>query len=149
VIVSPDEGSIKRALGHAKRIGGTLAIIDKRRTSANTTVQAHILGGEVKGKVALMFDDMISTAGSITGAAKTLHEHGVKEIHVAATHALLVGPAMERLRAANLASLLCTDSIPLQPEQVLPITQILTVAPLLGEAIKRIHRNESVSRLFR
>jgi ribose-phosphate pyrophosphokinase len=149
VIVSPDEGSIKRALGHAKRIGGTLAIIDKRRTSADTTVQAHILGGEVKGKVALMFDDMISTAGSITGAAKVLHEHGVKEIHVAATHALLVGPAMERLRAANLASLVCTDSIPLRPDQMLPQTQILTIAPLLGEAIKRIHRNESVSRLFR
>jgi ribose-phosphate pyrophosphokinase len=76
VIVSPDEGSIKRALGHAKRIGGTVAIIDKRRMSADTTVQAHILGGQVQGKVALMFDDMISTAGSITGAAKTLHEHG-------------------------------------------------------------------------
>lgn len=149
VIVSPDEGSIKRALGHAKRIGGTLAIIDKRRMSADTTVQAHILGGEVKGKVALMFDDMISTAGSITGAAKTLHEHGVKEILVAATHALLVGPAMERLKAANLASLVCTDSIPLRDEQVLPQTVVLTVAPLLGEAIKRIHRNESVSRLFR
>jgi ribose-phosphate pyrophosphokinase len=149
VIVSPDEGSIKRALGHAKRLGGTLAIIDKRRTSANTTVQAHILGGEVKGKVALMFDDMISTAGSITGAAKVLHEHGVKEIHVAATHALLVGPAMERLKSANLASLVCTDSIPLRPDQILPQTQVLSVAPLLGEAIKRIHRNESVSRLFR
>jgi ribose-phosphate pyrophosphokinase len=103
----------------------------------------------VKGKVALMFDDMISTAGSITGAAKVLHEHGVKEIHVAATHALLVGPAMERLRAANLASLVCTDSIPLRPDQMLAQTQVLTVAPLLGEAIKRIHRNESVSRLFR
>jgi ribose-phosphate pyrophosphokinase len=149
VIVSPDEGSIKRALGHAKRIGGTLAIIDKRRMSADTTVQAHILGGEVKGRVALMFDDMISTAGSITGAAKVLHEHGVREIHVGATHALLVGPAMERLRAANLASLICTDSIPLRDDQLMPQTQVLTVAPLLGEAIKRIHRNESVSRLFR
>jgi ribose-phosphate pyrophosphokinase len=149
VIVSPDEGSIKRALGHAKRIGGTLAIIDKRRMSADTTVQAHILGGEVKGKVALMFDDMISTAGSITGAAKTLHEHGVKEIHVAATHALLVGPAMERLKAANLASLVCTDTIPLGDDQILPQTQVLSVAQVLGQAIKAIHRNESVSRLFR
>jgi ribose-phosphate pyrophosphokinase len=149
VIVSPDEGSIKRALGHAKRIGGTLAIIDKRRTGADTTVQAHILGGEVKGKVALMFDDMISTAGSITGAAKTLHEHGVKEIHVAATHALLVGPAMDRLRTANLSSLVCTDSIPLRDDQILPQTVVLSIAPLLGEAIKSIHRNESVSRLFR
>ncbi|HJQ79838.1 MAG TPA: ribose-phosphate diphosphokinase, partial [Lacipirellulaceae bacterium] len=149
VIVSPDEGSIKRALGHAKRIGGTVAIIDKRRTSAETTVQAHILGGEVEGKVAMMFDDMISTAGSITGAAKTLHEHGVKEIHVAATHPVLCGPAVERLKAANLASLVVTDSIPLRDEQILPQTRVLTVAPLLGEAIKRIHRNESVSRLFR
>src|SRR5207244_13228041 len=100
VIVSPDEGSIKRAIGHAKRLVGTVAIIDKRRTSAETTVQAHILGGQVEGKVALMFDDMISTAGSITGAAKTLHEHGVKEIHVGATHAVLCGPAIERLKAA-------------------------------------------------
>ena len=90
-----------------------MAIIDKRRMSADTTVQAHILGGEVEGKVALMFDDMISTAGSITGAAKVLHEHGVKEIHVAATHAVLCGPAIERLKAANLDSLVVTDSIPL------------------------------------
>jgi ribose-phosphate pyrophosphokinase len=149
VIVSPDEGSIKRALGHSKRLGGTLAIIDKRRTGADTTVQAHILGGQVQGKVALMFDDMISTAGSITGAARTLHEHGVKEIHIAATHPLLVGPAVERLKSANLASIVVTDSIPLVDAQILPQMRILTVAPLLGEAIKRIHRNESVSRLFR
>ncbi len=120
VVVSPDEGSIKRALGHAKRIGGTLAIIDKRRTSPDKTVQAHILGGEVKGKVALMFDDMISTAGSITGAARVLHEQGAKEIHVGASHAVLCGPAIERLQAANLASLVVTDSIPLSEEQILP-----------------------------
>lgn len=149
VIVSPDEGSIKRALGHSKRLGGSVAIIDKRRTSANTTVQAHILGGQVAGKVALMFDDMISTAGSISGAAKVLHEHGVKAIHVATTHAVLCGPAVERLKGAGLSSLICTDSIPLREEQILPQTQVLSVAPLLGEAIKRIHRNESVSRLFR
>jgi ribose-phosphate pyrophosphokinase len=149
VIVSPDEGSIKRALGHAKRIGGTVAIIDKRRVSADTTVQAHILGGEVKGKVALMFDDMISTAGSITGAAKTLHEAGAKEVHVAATHAVFCGPAIERLKTAHLASLVVTDSIALRDDQILSQTRVLTIAPLLGEAIKRIHRNESVSRLFR
>src|SRR5215468_4372837 len=130
VIVSPDEGSIKRALGHAKRIGGSVAIIDKRRTSADTTVQAHILGGQVEGKVALMFDDMISTAGSITGAARVLHEHGVKDIHVGATHAVLCGPAVERLKAANLASLVVTDSIPLRPEQILPQTCVLTVSEI-------------------
>jgi ribose-phosphate pyrophosphokinase len=126
-----------------------VAIIDKRRLTAETTVQAHILGGQVEGRVALMFDDMISTAGSITGAAKVLHEHGVKEIHVAATHPVLCGPAVERLKAANLASLVVTDSIPLKPEQILPQTRVLSVDTLLGEAIKRIHRNESVSRLFR
>lgn len=149
VIVSPDEGSIKRALGHAKRLGGSVAIIDKRRMNATTTVQANILGGPIEGRVAVMFDDMISTAGSICGAAKVLHEHGVKEIHVATTHAVLCGPAVERLKAANLASLVCTNTIPLTAEQTLPQTEVLDVGPTLGEAIKRIHRNESVSKLFR
>ncbi len=149
VIASPDEGSIKRALGHVKRLGGTLAIVDKRRTSAETTVQENVIGGPVEGKIVLMFDDMISTAGSICGAAKVLHDQGAREIHVAATHAVLCGPAVERLKGANLASIVCTDSIPLKPEQILPQTEVITVAPLLGEAVKRIHRNESVSRLFR
>ena len=149
VIVSPDEGSIKRALGHAKRLGGSVAIIDKRRTSATTTVQANILGGPIEGRTALMFDDMISTAGSIRGAAQVLHDHGVKEIHVGTSHAVLCGPAMERLQEANLASLVCTNSIPLTDDQLLPQTKVLDIAPLLGEAIKRIHRNESVSKLFR
>ena len=149
VIVSPDEGSIKRALGHAKRIGGSVAIVDKRRKSATETVQANILGGPVEGRVAIMFDDMISTAGSIKGAAKVLHEHGVKEIHVATTHAVLCGNAPQNLLDANLTSLVCTNSIPLNREQTPPNTKVLDIAPLLGEAIKRIHRNESVSRLFR
>lgn len=148
VIVSPDEGSIKRALGHAKRIGGPVAIVDKRRTSAEDTVQENIIGGPVDGKIVLMFDDMISTAGSICGAAKIIRERGAREIHVATTHAVLCGPAVERLREADLASIVCTDSIPLREDQILPQTKVLTVAPLLGEAIKRIHRNESVSRLF-
>ncbi len=148
VIASPDEGSIKRALGHTKRLGGSVAIIDKRRTSAETTVQENVIGGPVTDKVVLMFDDMISTAGSICGAARVLRAHGAREIHVATTHAVFCGPAVERLAAANLASIVCTDSIPLAPEQILPQTQVLSIAPLLGEAIKRIHRNESVSRLF-
>ncbi|MEN0109475.1 MAG: ribose-phosphate pyrophosphokinase [Planctomycetota bacterium] len=148
VIVSPDEGSIKRALGHAKRIGGSVAIIDKRRTSATTTVQANILGGPIEGRVAVMFDDMISTAGSIRGAARVLHDHGVREIHVGATHAVLCGPAKERLMDAGLASLVCTNSIPLPDDLRPPNTTVLDVGPTLGEAIKRIHRNESVSKLF-
>jgi ribose-phosphate pyrophosphokinase len=149
VIVSPDEGSIKRALGHAKRIGGSVAIIDKRRMSAEKTVQANILGGPIAGKVALMFDDMISTAGSIRGAAKVLRDHGVQQIYVGVTHAVLCGRAIENLQEAGLEKLVCTNSIPLSPAQILPQTEILSVAPLLGEAIKRIHRNESISGLFR
>lgn len=149
VIASPDEGSIKRALGHAKRLGGCVAIVDKRRTSAEDTIQENVIGGPVDGKIVLMFDDMISTAGSICGAARVLRERGAREIHVACTHAVLCGPAVERLSAANLNSIVCTDSIPLSPEQMLPQTQVLSIAPLLGEAIKRIHRNESISRLFR
>jgi ribose-phosphate pyrophosphokinase len=148
VIASPDEGSIKRALGHAKRLGGKVAIVDKRRTSADTTVQENVIGGPVDGKIVLMFDDMISTAGSISGAAKVLHARGAKEIHVATTHAVLCGPAVERLAGANLKSIVCTDSIPLREDQILPQMKVLSVAPLLGEAIKRIHRNESISRLF-
>ncbi len=149
VIVSPDEGSIKRAMGHAKRIGGSLAIIDKRRVSPERTEQGNIIGEPVAGKITIMFDDMISTAGSICGAARVLHEQGAREIHVATTHAVLCGPAVERLEKAGLASLVCTDSIPLTGDQLVPNTVVLSVAPLLGEAIKRIHRNESVSRLFR
>jgi len=149
VIASPDEGSIKRALGHAKRLGGSVAIVDKRRTSAEKTVQANVIGGPVDGKIVLLFDDMISTAGSICGAAKVLRSKGAKEIHVATTHAVFCGPAIERLQASNIDSIVCTDSIPQRANQELPNLVVLSIAPLLGEAIKRIHRNESVSRLFR
>ena len=148
VVVSPDEGSIKRALLHVKHLGGQVAIIDKRRSSAEVTQQENIIGGPVKGKVAILFDDMISTAGSICGAADILNQAGASDVHVATTHAVLCGPAVERLKGANISSLVCTDTIPLKTEQILPIFNVLTVAPLFGEAIKRIHRNESVSHLF-
>jgi ribose-phosphate pyrophosphokinase len=149
VVVSPDEGSIKRALGHNKRLGGTLAIVDKRRTSALDTRQNTIIGGPVEGKVALMFDDMISTAGSIVGAARLVHEAGAKEIHIAATHGILCGPAIEKLRDAPIDSLVVTDSIPIPPEKQLPNLVQQTVASLLAEAIKRIHHDQSISALFR
>jgi ribose-phosphate pyrophosphokinase len=148
VIASPDEGSIKRALGHQSRLGGTLAIVDKRRASADETRQENIIGGPVKDRICLMFDDMISTAGSICGAARVLHSRGAKKIYVAATHGVLCGPAIERLKAAPIDRVVLTDSIPLRKEQMLDKIEVLSVAPLLGEAIKRIHRNESVSRLF-
>jgi ribose-phosphate pyrophosphokinase len=148
VIVSADEGGIKRALGHATRLGAPLAVVDKRRTSPDSTKQENIIGASVKGKTVLMFDDMISTASSICGAAKVLKENGARAIHVAATHGVLVGPAIERLSAMSIDSVAITDTIPLRPEQMLPKIKILSVAALLGQAIKRIHRNESVSMLF-
>lgn len=149
VVVSPDEGSIKRAVGHGKRLGGSLAIVDKRRTSPTEVRQSTIIGGPVEGKIALMFDDMISTAGSICGAANLVHEAGAKEIHIACTHGVLCGPAIERLREAPVDSIIVTDTIPVSAEKVLPKMVQLSVAPLLAEAIKRIHHDQSISELFR
>ena len=148
VVVSPDLGSIKRARGHAERLCGRLAIVDKRRANAEDTKQEHIIGSPVAGRVCLMFDDMISTGSSICGAAKHVSEAGAKSVYVAATHGVLCGPAIERLQAAPIECVVITDSIPLRPEQAIPKIKVVSVAPLLGEAIKRIHRNESVSRLF-
>jgi ribose-phosphate pyrophosphokinase len=148
VVVSPDEGSIKRALGHSKRLGGCLAIVDKRRTSASVTRQENIIGGPIRGKIALMFDDMISTAGSICGAAQLVHEAGAMEIFVGATHGVLAGEAVSRLREAPIKQVVLTDTIPLSPEQTIDKFKVLSVAPLLGEAIKRIHHDESISEIF-
>lgn len=149
VVVSPDEGSIKRAIGHSKRLGGRLAIVDKRRDSAVATVQKNIIGGPVEDKICVMFDDMISTAGSICGAAELVHKAGAREIHLAATHGVLCGNAIERLRSAPIKSLVITNSIPLTPEKQLDFAQVISVAPLLAEAIRRIHHHKSISELFR
>ena len=148
VIVSPDEGSIKRAVGHAKRLGGSIAIIDKRRKSATAVEQANLIGGPIEGKVALMFDDMISTAGSICGAAELVRKAGVREIHVAATHGVFAGEAIQRLKDAPVESVVITDSIPLKEENKFDKLQILSVSNLLGEAIKRIHHHQSISAIF-
>jgi ribose-phosphate pyrophosphokinase len=148
VVVSPDEGSIKRALAHMVRLGGHLAIIDKRRSSAEKTRQAHVIGSKIEGKIALIFDDMISTGSSICGAAEVMHQAGAREVYLAATHALLVGGAKERLQRAPINGLIVTDSVPLPEDKAMPNITVLTIAPMLGEAIKRIHYNESISRLF-
>jgi ribose-phosphate pyrophosphokinase len=148
VIVSPDEGSIKRAVGHAKRLGGKLAIIDKRRLGAETTKQENIIGGPVEGKIALMFDDMISTGGSICGAAELLKAKGAREIHVGASHGVFAGQALEKLAKAPVDSVVVTDSIPLVEEKLHPKVVRLSVASLLGEAIRRIHQHKSISGIF-
>src|SRR5882672_4888096 len=148
VVLSPDEGSIKRALVHQKKLGGAIAIVDKRRSSATETKQANLIGSSLDGKVAVVFDDMISTAGSVIGAAHVARVNGAREVYACATHGVLCGPAIDRLRDAPLRQVVVTDSIPLTPEKQLPRIKVLSVAPLLADAIKRIHFNESVSRLF-
>jgi ribose-phosphate pyrophosphokinase len=148
MVVSPDAGSIKRALGHAQRLRADLAIVDKRRTSALDTRQENLIGSSVEGKVCFMFDDMITTAGSICGAAQRVHAAGAKEIHVLCTHGVLCGPALERLRSAPISSVVITDTIPLAPEKQIPKVKVMSVASLLGEAIKRIHHDQSISQLF-
>jgi ribose-phosphate pyrophosphokinase len=148
VIVSPDEGSIKRALQHQEHLGGQLVIVDKRRSSATETRQANLIGGPIAGKTALLFDDMISTGGSIVGAVNVVRQHGAKKVYVGAAHGLFCGPAVERLSQAAIDEIVVTDSLPQTASRSLKNLKVVSVAPLLGEAIRRIHRNESVSRLF-
>ncbi len=148
VIVSPDEGSIKRAMQHVEGLGGALAIVDKRRASATETRQANLIGSSLEGKTALLFDDMISTAGSICGAVDVCKRFGARDVYVAATHGVFCGPAIERLSKAAVREIVVTDSLPLTGEKQLSNMRTVTIAPMLGEAIRRIHRNESVSVLF-
>jgi ribose-phosphate pyrophosphokinase len=148
VVLSADEGSVKRALRHQKKIGGEIAIVDKRRVSATEVQQANVIGASLAGKVAVIFDDMISTAGSVVGAALVAKDKGARDVYACATHGVLCGDAIRKLRDAPIKEIVITDSIPLPPEKQLPNIRVLSVAPLLADAIKRIHFNESVSQLF-
>jgi ribose-phosphate pyrophosphokinase len=148
VVLSPDEGSVKRALVYQKKLGGSIAIVDKRRSSATEVEGANLIGCSLKDKVAMIFDDMISTAGSVITAAHVARVNGAREVYACATHAVLCGGAISRLRDAPIKQLVVTDSIPLTPEKQLPKIKVLSVAPLLADSIKRIHFNESVSKLF-
>src|SRR5262249_19333998 len=145
---SPDEGSIKKALSYQKRVGGALAIVDKRRTSSTEVKQANLIGASLDDKVAVIFDDMISTAGTLVGAAHQARRNGARAIYACAPHAVLCGPAIDRLRGAPLTQIVVTDSIPLPPNKQLPNLTVVSVAGLLADAIRRIHCNESVSVLF-
>jgi ribose-phosphate pyrophosphokinase len=148
VIVSPDVGSIKMARAYAKRMGGSLAIIDKRRISPEKAEVMHILG-EVEGKNVIIVDDLIATGSSLVEAVDTLKKAKAKSIKAAITHGVLSGPALERIdKCDGLEKLLITDSIPLENHKRHPKIEVLSVAGLLGEAIKRIHNEESVSSLF-
>ncbi len=148
VMVSPDAGGTERARAFAKRLGCTLAVIDKRRTGPNVAEVMHLIG-DVKGKAAIILDDMIDTAGTLTQAARALKEHGAKSIYACATHGVLSGPAIDRINDSHIEEVLITDTIPLGDKAKLTgKVKVLTVAELLAEAIRRIHEDESVSSLF-
>ncbi len=145
-IVAPDVGGIKQARAYAKLLGLSLAIVDKRRISPEHAEAMHIIG-DVEGKRCIMVDDMISTAGTMSEAAKVLRAHGASEVHVCATHAVFCGPAKERLAGAPIDSIVVTDTIPAGPSSPDGLT-VLSVGDLLGDAVLRIHQGRSVSKLF-
>jgi len=148
VIVSPDAGGVERARAFAKKLQCSLAIIDKRREMANVSQVMHVIG-EVKGRDAIILDDMIDTAGTTTQAAIALKEEGASRVFAASTHAVLSGPAIDRINDSVIEEVIVTNTIPLnsKKEKCRKLT-VLSIAPLLAEAIKRIHEESSISSLF-
>jgi ribose-phosphate pyrophosphokinase len=146
MVVSPDVGGVKLARAYAKDLECDLAIIDKRRISGDTTVIEHIIG-DVKGRDVLLVDDMVSTGGSIVDAARIVKQKGANSVFIIATHAVLAGKAVERLNSADVEKILFADTIPL-PDSKIARLETVSVAQLLARAIDRIHRSESVSKLF-
>jgi len=148
VMVSPDAGGTERARAFAKRLECTLAVIDKRRTGPNVAEVMHLIG-DVRNKIAIILDDMIDTAGTLTQAAKALKENGATAVYACATHGVLSGPAIERINNSDIAEVVLTDTIPLgDKENTTSKITMLSVSGLLAEAIRRIHEDESVSSLF-
>ncbi|MFW2390460.1 MAG: ribose-phosphate pyrophosphokinase [Polyangiales bacterium] len=150
VLVSPDAGGVERTRAYAKRLGADLAIIDKRREHEQQNVSAvmHVIG-DVQDRECLILDDMIDTAGTMTNAARALQDQGAKRVMAATTHPVLSGPALERIVNSPLEEVIVTDTIPLRAEaEATGRFRVLSVAGLLGEAIKRIHHSDSVSSLF-
>jgi ribose-phosphate pyrophosphokinase len=148
VVVSPDAGGVERARAFAKRLNASLAIIDKRREQANVSEVMHVIG-DVNGMDAILFDDMIDTAGTITQAAAALKENGANRVIATCAHAVLSGPALQRINDSVLENVIVTNTIPMDDKkaQCSKLT-VLSVAGLLGEAIRRIHEETSVSSLF-
>ena len=148
VVVSPDAGGVERARAFAKRLQAQVAVIDKRREGPNNAQVMNIIG-DIKGKSALLLDDMIDTAGTIVQGAQACADKGARNVWAACTHPVLSGPALERLQASALAEIVVTNTITLNgKDQRCPKLRVLSVASLLGEAITRIHEEESVSSLF-
>lgn len=147
VVVSPDLGSVTRARNFANHLDAPIAIIDKRRPKANVSEIMNIIG-EVEGKNVILIDDMIDTAGTIAQAANALKEFGAKEVYACCTHPVLSGPAVERIQNSAIKELIITNTIPLPEEKKIDKIQTMSVAPVFGEAILRIYKNISVSKIF-
>ena len=147
IAVSPDTGGVARTRHFAKELDCPLAIVDKRRTKHNEAKADHVIG-EVEGKICVMFDDLIDTAGTITEAAKLLVKEGAEKVYVCAAHGVFSGPAFQRLEESPIEEVIVTNTIPLNEANVPSKIKQLSVANLLGEAISRIHDDESVSSLF-
>jgi ribose-phosphate pyrophosphokinase len=148
VVVSPDAGGVERARAYSKVLNSPLAIIDKRRKAPNVAEVMNVIG-DIEGRDVVIIDDMIDTAGTLTQAAKALHEKGARRIRACATHAVLSGQAVSRINESALEEVIVCDTIPLSAEaQSSPKIKVLSAARLLGEAIKRIHNADSVSSLF-
>lgn len=149
VLTCPDVGGMKLIRSWAKQLDAPMAVVDKRRLGPSEVEVGRIIG-EVKDKVAILVDDMISTGGSIVKAAETILEHGAREVHVCATHAVMAGEAHRKIAESKIARVVVTDSVPMDPEwlEKSEKLEVVTIARLLGEAIKRIHHNDSVSSLF-
>jgi len=147
-IVSPDAGGVERARDFATRLNASLAIIDKRRSGPNVVAEMNIIG-EVKGQTAILLDDMVDTAGTLTMAAEALKREGAKRIFGCCTHAVLSGPAIRKIDESPMEELIVTNSIPLQPTAAkCKKIKMLSVAHLIGEAIRRTHSEKSISSLF-
>jgi len=146
-VVSPDAGGVERARAFAKRLEVGLAIVDKRRVGPNVAEVIHLIG-DVKGKNVIICDDIIDTAGTLVNTVSALKEKGAEKIFACATHGVLSGPAIDRLRGASLEKIIVTNTIPISESKKLPNMVILSVAGLLGEAIKSVHEETSVSNLF-
>ena len=148
VIISPDAGGVERARAFAKRLNADLAIIDKRRSAPNQA-QAMAVVGDVRGKVAVILDDMVDTAGTLTEAADAVMQAGAKEVHASCAHPVLSGPAIERIASSTLKSVVVTDTIPLSAAaEGCSKIKVLTISELMGEAIIRSHTGDSVTSLF-
>ncbi|RME74761.1 MAG: ribose-phosphate pyrophosphokinase [Planctomycetota bacterium] len=148
VVASPDIGGSKMAWGYSKRLDAYFAMVEKRRVSPQHTEVQFVIG-DVRGKNVLLVDDMISTGGSIVEAARALKEKGAEKIYICATHGVLAGNAVEKLRKAPVEQVVITDTVPVEDKPLPDNFHVASVAPLLGEAIRRIHHHESISSLFR